>query len=193
MRIACSGLIALFALCFSSAHAQVEAQDAAPQWSLAIHGGAGVIERASLTPEQDAAYRAALKATDRLVVRMAARVGGAGGWLHWQKYRERKQPMPVAIVLGTAPVVFFTGPQKLPLDMDEMSVAGALAGARMFRRCSGAVDCRALRNRAGCACAGLPDAPDSPDRAFDRRRWRRPRCRAWRPNHRDGRFHPPGG
>ncbi len=74
-------------------------------------------------------YRAALKASDRLVVRMAARVGGAGGWLHWQKYRERKQPMPIAIVLGTAPVVFFTGPQKLPIDMDEMSVAGALAGA----------------------------------------------------------------
>ena len=61
MRIACSGLIALFALCFSSAHAQVEAQDAAPQWSLATHGGAGVIERSSLTPEQDAAYRAALQ------------------------------------------------------------------------------------------------------------------------------------
>ena len=60
MRIACSGLIALFALCFSSAHAQVEAENAAPQWSLAIHGGAGVIERSSLTPEQDAAYRAAL-------------------------------------------------------------------------------------------------------------------------------------
>lgn len=32
----------------------------APAWSFAIHGGAGVIERASLTPEQDAAYRAAL-------------------------------------------------------------------------------------------------------------------------------------
>ena len=55
MRIVCSGLIALFALCFSSA----QAQDDAPRWSLAIHGGAGVIERASLTPEQDAAYRAA--------------------------------------------------------------------------------------------------------------------------------------
>ncbi|GAW41812.1 Isoaspartyl peptidase precursor [Brevundimonas sp. SH203] len=36
------------------------AQDA-PRWSLAIHGGAGVIERASLTPEQDAAYRASLQ------------------------------------------------------------------------------------------------------------------------------------
>jgi beta-aspartyl-peptidase (threonine type) len=35
------------------------AQDA-PSWSFAIHGGAGVIERDSLTPEQDAAYRAAL-------------------------------------------------------------------------------------------------------------------------------------
>ncbi|MDZ4392807.1 isoaspartyl peptidase/L-asparaginase [Cypionkella sp.] len=32
----------------------------APRWSFAIHGGAGVIERDSLTPEQDAAYRAAL-------------------------------------------------------------------------------------------------------------------------------------
>ena len=32
----------------------------APTWSFAIHGGAGVIERASLTLEQDAAYRAAL-------------------------------------------------------------------------------------------------------------------------------------
>ena len=30
------------------------------EWSLAIHGGAGVIERGQLTPEQDAAYRAAL-------------------------------------------------------------------------------------------------------------------------------------
>lgn len=61
MRIACSGLIALFALCFSSAQAQGEAENAAPQWSLAIHGGAGVIERSSLTPEQDAAYRTALQ------------------------------------------------------------------------------------------------------------------------------------
>lgn len=32
----------------------------APAWSLAIHGGAGVIERANLSPQQDAAYRAAL-------------------------------------------------------------------------------------------------------------------------------------
>ena len=73
-------------------------------------------------------YRAQLKATDRLGVRMAARPGGAGGYLHWQKYRKLKQPMPIVIVVGCAPVVMFTGPQKLPIDCDEMAVAGALAG-----------------------------------------------------------------
>lgn len=31
-----------------------------PAWSIAIHGGAGVIERKNLTPEQDRAYRTAL-------------------------------------------------------------------------------------------------------------------------------------
>src|SRR5437763_13390219 len=74
-------------------------------------------------------YRAQLKATDRLGVRMAARPGGAGGYLHWQKYRRLKQPMPIAIVVGCAPVVMFTGPQKLPIDCDEIAVAGALPGA----------------------------------------------------------------
>ncbi|MFL4981912.1 MAG: UbiD family decarboxylase [Xanthobacteraceae bacterium] len=74
-------------------------------------------------------YRAALKAADRLGVRMASRIGGAGGYLHWQKYRALKVPMPCAIVVGCAPVVMFTGPQKLAIDADEMGVAGALAGS----------------------------------------------------------------
>ena len=73
-------------------------------------------------------YRAALKATDRLAVRMVARPGGAGGYIHWLKYRELKKPMEIAIVIGAAPVVEFTGPQKLPIDVDEMAVAGGLAG-----------------------------------------------------------------
>ena len=73
-------------------------------------------------------YRAGLKATDRLGVRMASRIGGAGGYQHWLKHRKLKTPMPLAIVVGCAPVVTFTGPQKLAIDMDEMGVAGALAG-----------------------------------------------------------------
>src|SRR5205807_9889075 len=74
-------------------------------------------------------YRAGLKATDRLGVRMAARIGGAGGYQHWRKQNERKIPMRCAFVIGCAPVVFFTGPMKLALDLDEMGIAGALAGA----------------------------------------------------------------
>ncbi len=75
-------------------------------------------------------YRAALKAADRLVVRMVAREAtGAGGFKHWLRYRERHAPMPIAIVVGAAPVVAFTGPQKLAVDLDELGVAGALAGA----------------------------------------------------------------
>ena len=73
-------------------------------------------------------YRAALKATDRLAVRMVARAGGAGGYIHWLKYRDLKKPMEIAIVIGAAPVIEFTGPQKLAIDVDEMAVAGGLAG-----------------------------------------------------------------
>ncbi|MGH7032153.1 MAG: UbiD family decarboxylase domain-containing protein, partial [Stellaceae bacterium] len=75
-------------------------------------------------------YRAALKAPDRLVVRMATRVGGAGGYQHYLKHQKRgDKTMPCAIVLGCPPYVAFMGPQKLPIDMDEFKVAGGLAGA----------------------------------------------------------------
>ena len=75
-------------------------------------------------------YRAALKAPDRLVVRMATRVGGAGGYLHYLEHQKRgDRTMPCAIVLGCPPFVAFMGPQKLPIGVDELDVAGGLAGA----------------------------------------------------------------
>ncbi|MBB3033088.1 isoaspartyl peptidase/L-asparaginase [Alteriqipengyuania lutimaris] len=40
----------------------VPAPPARREWSLAIHGGSGVIERGDLTPEMEAAYRASLQA-----------------------------------------------------------------------------------------------------------------------------------
>ena len=74
-------------------------------------------------------YRAGLKAPDRLVMRMATRVGGAGGYRHYLKHQKRgDKTMPCAIVLGAPPYVAFVAPQKLPLDLDEMGVAGGLAG-----------------------------------------------------------------
>lgn len=72
-------------------------------------------------------YRGNLKAPDRLAV-MMERSTLAGGGVHWLKYKARGEPMPVAAVLGAPPIVAFVGPQKLPLDCDELTVAGGLAG-----------------------------------------------------------------
>ena len=67
---------------------------------------------------------------------VAREATGAGGYLHWLKYRERKEKMPIAIVVGAAPIVMFTGPQKLAIDVDEMAVAGGAAGeAIRMTRC----------------------------------------------------------
>lgn len=46
-----------------------------PKWAIVVHGGAGVIERAQLKPEQEAAYRAALAR----VTQAGAEVLKAGG------------------------------------------------------------------------------------------------------------------
>ena len=74
-------------------------------------------------------YRAGLKASDRLVVRMATRIGGAGGYRHYLKHQKRgDKTMPCAIALGSPPCVAFVAPMKLPLDLDEAGVAGGVAG-----------------------------------------------------------------
>ena len=90
-----------------------------------------VVTRDPVTGVQNmGTYRAALKASDRLVVRMATRVGGAGGYQHYREHQKRgDKEMPCAIVLGCPPYVAFMGPQKLPMGVDEVAVAGGLAGA----------------------------------------------------------------
>lgn len=74
-------------------------------------------------------YRAGLKAPDRMVIRMATRIGGAGGYRHYLKHQARgDKQMPCAIALGCPPCVAYVAPMKLPLDLDEIGVAGGLAG-----------------------------------------------------------------
>ncbi len=72
-------------------------------------------------------YRGQVKAPDRVAVMMLISLS-AGGYFHWKKYKARGEKMPVAIILGCPPVVAFTGPQKLKVGVDELTVAGALAG-----------------------------------------------------------------
>ena len=72
----------LLALCLGAASLAL-AQQPAPltnrvpvgKWAIVMHGGAGVIERSSMTPERDAAYRAGL---DR-AIHSAAKVLEANG------------------------------------------------------------------------------------------------------------------
>ena len=72
-------------------------------------------------------YRGNLKAPDRVAVMMLISLS-AGGYYHWKKYQARGERMPVAIILGCPPVVEYTGPQKVKLGVDELGVAGGLAG-----------------------------------------------------------------
>jgi len=87
-----------------------------------------VITRDPVTGVQNiGTYRGQLKASNRLGMMTLSNLR-AGAYEHWRKHNGRDGRMPVAIVVGCPPVVAFQGPQKLPLDLDEITVAGGLAG-----------------------------------------------------------------
>jgi 4-hydroxy-3-polyprenylbenzoate decarboxylase len=73
-------------------------------------------------------YRGQVKAPRRLGMNPSLELR-PGIYTHWEKYRARGERMPAAVVLGAPPVVTFTSVQKLPEGMDELAVAGGLAGA----------------------------------------------------------------
>jgi 4-hydroxy-3-polyprenylbenzoate decarboxylase len=47
---------------------------------------------------------------------------------HWEKCRKKGIPLEVAIVVGTVPAVSYAATQKVPPEMDELALAGGLAG-----------------------------------------------------------------
>jgi 4-hydroxy-3-polyprenylbenzoate decarboxylase len=73
-------------------------------------------------------YRGQLKAPRRLGMNPSVELR-AGIYGHWLKYKARGEPMPCAVVVGCPPLISYAAVQKLPEDLDELSVAGALAGA----------------------------------------------------------------
>ncbi|HWP34129.1 MAG TPA: UbiD family decarboxylase [Thermodesulfobacteriota bacterium] len=73
-------------------------------------------------------YRAQLKARRRLGMNPSVELR-PGILTHWLKCRERGRPLPAALMIGGPPVVSYTAVQKLPPDVEELAVAGALAGA----------------------------------------------------------------
>jgi UbiD family decarboxylase len=72
-------------------------------------------------------YRGQIKARRRLG--MNASVDFQQGiYHHWLKYRARGQPMPACVVVGCPPIISYASGYKVPDDLDELEVAGALAG-----------------------------------------------------------------
>ena len=72
-------------------------------------------------------YRGQLKTPRRLGMNPSVELR-AGIYAHWEKCRARKQPLPCAVVLGCPPAISYAAVQKMPENLDEVAVAGALAG-----------------------------------------------------------------
>ncbi|MFC1815345.1 UbiD family decarboxylase, partial [Thermodesulfobacteriota bacterium] len=70
-------------------------------------------------------YRGMIKAPDRVGLYT---MYGQHISLHWDKARETGTPLEVALVVGAPPVVSYASVTKLPTDVDEIAVAGGLAG-----------------------------------------------------------------
>src|SRR3954451_16306512 len=72
-------------------------------------------------------YRGQIKAPRRLGMNPSVELR-AGIYAHWRKYKARGEPMPCAVVVGAPPVVSYASVQKMADDLDELAVAGAIAG-----------------------------------------------------------------
>lgn len=160
------------------APAFAQTTEAAPRWSFAIHGGAGVIERASLSPEQDAAYRAAL--------RKALEAGGKvldGGGSALDAVQAAIQVMEDDPLFNAGRGAVFTAAGRNELDAAVMNgvdlTAGSVAGLTTTRHPIAAA--RAVMEQsphvmligqgadAFAASVGLEQVP--PSYFFTQRRW----------------------
>ena len=73
-------------------------------------------------------YRAMIKAPDRIGCNPSLELG-QGIYVHWEKYRARREKMPAALCIGGVPAISYVAAQKLNYDVDEFAVAGGLVKA----------------------------------------------------------------
>jgi UbiD family decarboxylase len=72
-------------------------------------------------------YRGQIKANNRVGVYLSGL--GQDMLVHWKKCRARRVPLEAALVVGAPPVVAYGAVTKVPRGVDEVAVAGGLAGA----------------------------------------------------------------
>lgn len=116
----------------SSAMAQTASQTPAARWSIAIHGGAGTLDRSDMTPEKEAAYRRALQDALDAGTAVLARGGTAMDAVTAVITRLEDEPRFNA---GKGAVFTWDGGHELDASiMDGRSrAAGAVAGVTTVR------------------------------------------------------------
>src|SRR5947207_1809163 len=72
-------------------------------------------------------YRGQIKAPRRLGMNPSVELR-AGIYAHWEKCKALGKPLACAVVVGCPPVISYASVQKMPENLDEIAVAGALAG-----------------------------------------------------------------
>src|SRR5258707_1248507 len=70
-------------------------------------------------------YRGQFKAPRRLGMNPSVELR-AGIYAHWEKCKARGVPLPCAVVIGCPPAISYASVQKMPENLAEMPVAGAL-------------------------------------------------------------------
>ena len=102
---------------------------ATPGWDNAPYLSAiGFISRDPDTGLQNlGTYRAQIKTPKTMGMNPSAQ-NRPGIYVHWLKYKERGEKMPVAYVIGGPMSVAYTGMWKVPESLDELAVAGGLIG-----------------------------------------------------------------
>ncbi len=100
-----------------------------PGWDNAPYLSAGhYITRDPDTGTQNLGnYRGQIKTRRRLGMNPSVELR-AGIYAHWEKCRAKGVPLPCAVVVGCPPVISYASVQKMPENLDELAVAGALAG-----------------------------------------------------------------
>jgi 4-hydroxy-3-polyprenylbenzoate decarboxylase len=100
-----------------------------PGWDNApyLSGGHYITRDPETSVQNVGTYRGQIKGRRRLG--MNASVDFRQGiYQHWLKYKARGEPMPACVIVGCPPLISYAAGYKVPDTLDEIAVAGGLAG-----------------------------------------------------------------
>jgi beta-aspartyl-peptidase (threonine type) len=120
----CAALSAAFALASSPVLADNHAQEKAPTWSIAIHGGAGTMAKDKMTPEKRAEYEAALQNALDAGAKILAEGGSA-----MEAIQAAIMPMEDSPLFNAGKGAVFTWEGRNELDASIMDGRDRSAGA----------------------------------------------------------------